>query len=124
MFVNARSKGEKGLRNTTYVFDRNGKIAGKYYKQHLVPSEVSVMELDSDYSFEFSEPTIIEVEGIHFGFLVCYDFYFYEAFANIARQKVDVIIGCSHQRSDTHRALEIMSQFLAYNTNASAPIVV
>jgi len=28
-----------------------------------------------------------------------------------------VIIGCSHQRSDTHRALEIISQFLAYNTN-------
>ena len=38
--------------------------------------------------------------------------------ANIARQNVDVIIGCSHQRSDTHRALEIMSQNLAYNTNA------
>jgi hypothetical protein len=25
---------------------------------------------------------------------------------------------CSHQRSDTHEALKIMSQFLAYNTNA------
>lgn len=118
VFVNARSKSEKGLRNTTYVFNRSGEIAGKYYKQHLVPSEVSVMELDSDYSFEFSEPTVIEVEGIRFAFLVCYDFYFYEAFANIARQNVDVIIGCSHQRSDTHRALMIMSQFLAYNTNA------
>ncbi len=31
---------------------------------------------------------------------------------------MDVIIGCSHQRSDTHEALKIMSQFLAYNTNA------
>ncbi len=118
LFVNARSKTEKGYRNTTYAFDRNGEIVGKYYKQHLVPSEVSVMKLDSEYSFEYSEPTVIEIEGIRFSFLVCYDFYFYEAFPNIARQNVDVIIGCSHQRSDTHSAIEIMSRFLAYNTNA------
>lgn len=118
LFINARSKGEIGYRNTTYAFNRKGELAGKYFKQHLVPSEISVMELDSDYTFRHSEPDVIEIEGIRFGFLVCYDFYFYEAYANIARQNVDVIIGCSHQRSDTHRALEIMSQFLAYNTNA------
>ncbi len=118
LFLNARSESEKGQRNTTYAFDRNGNLAGKYYKQHLTPGEVSKMQLDSDYTFSFSEPTVIEIEGIRFGFLVCYDFYFYENFANIARQNVDVIIGCSHQRSDTHQALQIMSQFLAYNTNA------
>lgn len=118
LFVNARYQTEKGYRNTTYAFGRGGEIAGKYFKQHLVPGEVSVMKLDSDYSFEFSEPTVIEIEGIRFGFLVCYDFYFYEAFSNMARQNLDVIIGCSHQRSDTHEALQIMSQFLAYNTNA------
>ena len=76
------------------------------------------MKLDSDYSFEFSEPTVIEIEGLRFGFLTCYDFYFYEAFANMARQNLDIVIGCSHQRSDTHLALQIMSQNLAYNTNA------
>lgn len=118
VFVNARSTVGGKLRNTTYAFDRNGEIVGKYYKQHLTPGEVSRTRLDSDYSFEFSEPTVIEIEGIRFGFLVCYDFYFYEAFANLARQKLDVIIGCSHQRSDTHKAIQIMSQFLAYNTNA------
>ena len=115
LFVNARSATETGLRNTTYAFDRNGEIAGKYYKQHLTPREVTY--LDSDYSFEFSEPTVIEIEGIRFGFLVCYDAYFYEAFSNMARQDLDVIISCSHQRSDTHEALKIMTQFLAYNTN-------
>ena len=118
VFVNARFKTENGYRNTTYAFNRDGEIVGKYFKQHLVPSEVSVMQLDSDYSFEFSKPTVIEMEGIRFGFLTCYDFYFYENFANMARQRLDVIIGCSHQRSDTHRALQILSQFLAYNTNA------
>jgi predicted amidohydrolase len=119
VFLNARSEGERGeLLNTTYAFDRSGTLAGKYFKQHLVPSEFSVMQLESDYTFECSEPTVIEIDGIRFAFLVCYDFYFYEAFSNIARQNVDVIIGCSHQRSDTHRALTVMSQFLAYNTNA------
>ena len=117
LFLNARSETEAGLRNTTYAFDRNGEIAGMYHKQHLTPGEVSVMQLDSDYSFEFSEPTVMEIEGIRFGFLVCYDAYFYEAFPNMARQKLDVIIACSHQRSDTHEALKIMHQFLAYNTN-------
>lgn len=53
-----------------------------------------------------------------YGFLTCYDFYFYEAYPNIARQNVDVIIGCSHQRSDTLQAIELINRFLAYHTNA------
>ena len=119
VFVNARSYDESpDGRNTTYAFNRQGELVGKYFKQHLTPREVATMRLDSNYTFEFSEPTVIEMEGLRFGFLTCYDFYFYEAFANIARQNVDIIIGCSHQRSDTHRALEIITQNLAYNTNA------
>ena len=119
VFVNARSfdESERG-RNTTYAIDRNGNVVGKYFKQHLTPGEVENIGLDSDYTFEYSAPTVIEIEGIKFAFLTCYDFYFYEAFPTIARQNVDVIIGCSHQRSDTHRAIEIISRFLAYNTNA------
>ena len=118
VFVNARSDEGNGLRNTTYAINRKGEIAGKYFKQHLTPGEVTKTRLDSDYSFEFSEPTVVEMEGLRFGFMTCYDFYFYEAFANLARQNIDIVIGCSHQRSDTHLALEIMSQNLAYNTNA------
>lgn len=117
-FVNARSGASERLRNTTYCFDRQGKLVGTYDKQHLTPGEVMKVKLDSDYSFEFSAPTVIEIEGIRFAFMVCYDSYFYEVFPNIARQKVDVIISCSHQRSDTHQALQIMTQFLAYHTNA------
>ena len=118
VFFNGCDYHEKGIRNTTFVFNRQGEVVGKYFKQHLTPGEVSKRKLDSDYTFEFESPTVIEVEGVRYAFLTCYDFYFYEAFANIARNNVDVIIGCSHQRSDTHQALEIMSQFLAYNTNA------
>lgn len=61
---------------------------------------------------------MLELDGIRYAFMTCYDFYFYEAFARIAREKVDVIIGCSLQRSDTHSAIELMCRFLAYQTNA------
>lgn len=118
VFICARDRSFPGGRNATYAFDRQGQVVGTYYKQHLTPGEVTNIRLDSDYSFEHSQPTVVEMEGLRFAFLTCYDFYFYEAFANIARQNVDIIIGCSHQRSDTHLALELMSQFLAYNTNA------
>ena len=118
VFVNARSFHADRMRNTTYAFDRQGNVAGMYHKQHLTPGEVANPTLDSSYSFAYSQPTVVEMEGIRFGFLTCYDFYFYEMYANLARQNLDVIIGCSHQRSDTHRYLTFSSQFLAYNTNA------
>ena len=118
LFVNARYESEKGLINTTYAYNRNGEVAGMYFKEHPTQTEVEGPERDSEYSYQFTKPTVIEMEGIRFGFLTCYDFYFYENYANMARYNLDVIIGCSHQRSDTHLALQIMSQFLAYNTNA------
>lgn len=118
VFFNARSTVDGKLRNTTYAVNRKGEIVGQYFKQHLVRSEVYEYKLGSDYTFEYSEPTVIEIEGLRFAFLTCYDFYFYEAFSNIARQNVDIIIGCSHQRSDTALALQILTQNIAYNTNA------
>lgn len=118
VFINGPYMTEKGLRNTTVAFNKNGEEAGVYFKQHLVPSEMYGYELDYGYTFEHTEPTIVEIDGIRYGFMVCYDAYFYEAFPNIARQNPDVIIACSHQRSDSHEALQFMHQFLAYNTNA------
>ncbi len=118
VFVNALFDIGGNYRNTTYAFNRNGELVGKYFKKHLPPLELDVLKLDSDYTFEFSEPYVIEIDGLRYGFLTCYDFYFYEAFARIAREKVDIIIGCSLQRSDSHDAIEIMCRFLAYQTNA------
>ncbi|MBR2948364.1 MAG: hypothetical protein IKC46_00730 [Lachnospiraceae bacterium] len=117
VFVNARYDSGNGLINTTYAFDRNGNVAGKYFKQHPTAGEVNMPEADTAYAFTHSEPTVLEMEGLRFGFLTCYDFYFYEAFPTLARQNLDIIIGCSHQRSDTHDALEIITRFLAYHTN-------
>jgi len=117
VFVNALSQEPTGWRNTTYCFDRNGDLAGKYFKKHLPPLELA-MGLDQDYTRQPSAPYILELDGIRYGFLTCYDFYFYEAFPRIAQEEPDVIIGCSLQRSDSHEAIETMCRFLAYNTNA------
>ena len=118
VFINAGYDAGNGVRNTTYAIDRDGNIAGLYFKQHPTNGEVFNRKLDCDYSYEYEEPTIVKIDGLRYAFLTCYDFYFYEAYAHIARKRPDFIIGCSHQRSDTHSALEIMSRFLAYNTNA------
>ena len=123
LFVNCGYMAEGGIRNTTYAFDRNGEEIGKYFKAHPAPSEVKTdaeggHELDVAYSYDLAEPYAIEAEGIRFAFLTCYDFYFYENFAKIARENVDIIIGCSLQRTDTHEALSIINKFLSYNTNA------
>ena len=103
-------------RNTIYVFDRKGNVVGKYFKEHLTRGEWS--KLDKSYTEEWTQPYILDIEGVRFAFLTCYDFYFYENYANIARWKPDIIIGCSHQRSDTFRALDIINTFCAYNTGA------
>ena len=118
VFANYGCKTEKGYRNTTHVIDRNGKEVGRYYKQHPAPSEIANEGIDTNYSNEEQKVYTIDLEGIRFGFRTCYDFYFYEDIVKMAREKIDVIIGCSYQRTDTHQALEIMNRFLAYNTNA------
>lgn len=118
LFINALSDSGKGLRNTTYAFDRSGNVVGMYLKQHPTNGEVFNRELDSQYTYEFSEPDCIEIDGVRYCFLTCYDFYFYESFASIARRHPDIIIGCSHQRTDRQDALDMMCRFLAYNTNA------
>ena len=118
VFINLTCKTADGYRNTTVGYGPDGREAGRYYKQHLTPGEVTKRPLNSHYTYEYEEPTVVEIGGLRYGFLTCYDFYFYENFAHLARKNLDIIIGCSHQRSDTHLALELMSRFLAYNTNA------
>ena len=80
--VNALSKEAGGYRNTTYVYGRDGSLLGKYFKKHLPPLELEGLKLDSDYTQVYSEPYVIEIEGVRYGFLTCYDFYFYENFRN------------------------------------------
>lgn len=116
VFVNALKKTPTGLRNTTFAYDRKGVLVDTYDKEHLVRSEHTRSGLDSSYMWRWTQPKIMVIDGVRYAFMTCYDFYFYENYANIARCKPDVIIGCSHQRSDRHDALEMFGRFLSYNT--------
>ena len=123
VFANYAEKSPRGWRNATHAFNRKGEEVGIYYKAHPAPSEVKTKaeggnELDCSYSYSYEKPYVLELEGIRFGFMTCYDFYMYEAFSRLAQENVDVIIGCSHQRTDTHTALNLIGRFLSYNTNA------
>ena len=118
VFANYGYKTDKGYRNTTHVIDKNGNEVGRYFKQHPAPSELKNAGIDTDYSLVKNPVYTVTVDGIRYGFRTCYDFYFYEDAVEMAREKLDIIIGCSYQRTDTHQALEIMCQALSYNTNA------
>ena len=123
VFANFAEETKEGFRNTTFAFDRKGQIVGKYYKAHPAPSEVKRPEeggngMDCSYSYTYEPPYILELEGLRFAFMTCYDFYMYENFPQIAREKIDFIIGCSHQRTDPHDMLSIIGRFLSLNTNA------
>ena len=118
LFVNAIDFVEEGIRNTTFAFDRNGNCVGKYYKRHVTAGERDDLGFDVSYARKWAEPYILEIEGIRYAFLTCYDFYFYEMLGPIALQQPDIVIGCSLQRSDKHHALEFINQFCAYNTGA------
>ena len=118
VFVNAIDRTPTGWRNTTFAYGRDGALAGKYDKAHLTAGEWKRLGLDASYMWEWSEPTILEIDGVRYAFMTCYDFYFYEAFSGIARLKPDIVIGCSHQRSDPHAVLESIGRYFAYNTGA------
>ena len=118
LFVNAIHETPSGIRNTTYAYNRAGECVGRYYKRHVTAGERDGLGFDVSYTREWSEPYLLEIEGVKFAFLTCYDFYFFEAFGNIARYRPDVVIGCSLQRSDRLDALEFINAFCAYNTGA------
>ena len=107
VFVNAGYFGEKGIRNTTYAIDRTGNVVDKYFKVHPAPSEVKKdyeggHELEVDYSLEYSSPHVVEIEGIKFAYLTCYDFYFYENFARLHVKKL-TLLSVVHFKERIHR---------------------
>jgi len=116
VFVNARFKSPSGPRNSTFAFGPDGSLAGRYDKQNLTPTERKT--LDDSYTREWNAPVTVEIAGVRYAFLTCYDFYFVEQWASVARMKPDVIVGCSRQRTDTHEALSFQNRTCAYATGA------
>ena len=115
-FLNEVSDGV--FRNTTRLYDREGNIAGEFYKQHLPESEKKGVKPDYEYTRSFQAPQIIEIEGIRFGFLICYDTYFTEYIAHLSHLKPDVVLVSSFQRGERQDILEMLNKNLAFNCNS------
>ncbi len=105
-------------RNTTRVFDRQGNIAGDFYKQHLPDSEKRGVQPDYEYTKSFVPPAIVEVDGIRLGFLICYDTYFSEYIAHLGYRKPDLILVSSFQRGERQDILKMLNTSLAFNCNS------
>ncbi len=116
--VNYVAEIDGAYRNTTRVFDRQGNVAGDFYKQHLPHGETAIKEMDGRYTFDYNPPAIVEVDGIRLGFLVCYDCYFEEYVAHIAARKPDIVLVSSHQRGERLDILEMLTKWTAFRTNA------
>ena len=117
--VNYVCEAEPGVfRNTTEIFDRQGKSAGRFFKQHLPRAEKNINLLDEEYTRSFRSPDIVEVDGIRFGFLICYDTYFSEYVSHIAHRRPDVVLVSSFQRAERQEIIRMQNRHLAFNCNA------
>lgn len=105
-------------RNTTRVYNSDGRIAGEYYKQQLVLREGAEHGVTHSYTANYNPPPIITVNGIRLGFLICYDTYFDEYIAHLAYKKPDVVLVSSFQRGEDMDILRTMNKLLAFRCNA------
>lgn len=73
------SKTKTGITNRAQIIDRNGLLQATYDKVHLVP-----MLNEDKYLIAGSSLCIQEIEGITFGFSICYDIRFCEFIRKLA----------------------------------------
>ena len=100
------------LRNSTYLFDRKGRVAFVYDKIHLPPSEVALGVVRGDGA------CVCELDGIRFGFMTCYDVYFNEQIEHLAKHRPDVILVPGYQRGERSDVILAQAKLLAFRCNA------
>ena len=108
-------RGEK-IKNSTYLFNKNGETAFVYDKQHLPPSEVKLgVEAGTE---NYPCRCICDCDGLRFAFLTCYDVYFNEQIEYIAKQKPDIILLPGLQRGERRDILKAQTKMIAFRCNA------
>ena len=108
----------QAVQNTTLLFNRKGELAGKYIKQHLPISEYSNTSIDHDYITQADPPQCVQIDGIRYAFLTCYDVYYSEFIHRIAMEKPDVVLISSLQRAEREDILEMQVKNCAFVCNA------
>ena len=110
--INVLEEREGDIVNSTYLFDKQGKVAFVYDKIHLPPSEVN---LGVKYG---GGACACELDGIRFAFMTCYDVYFNEQVEYIASTKPDVILIPGYQRQERTDIIEAQAKLTAFRCNA------
>ena len=110
--INVLIRRDGKLRNSTYLFDKQGNIAFIYDKVHLPPAEVKLGITPGDGS------CVCDLDGIRFAFETCYDVYFYEQTEFLAAKKPDIIIVPGYQRGERWDIIQAQTKMLAFRCNA------
>ncbi len=100
------------IKNSTYLFGKDGKAAFVYDKIHLPPSEVALGIERGDGAL------VCELDGIRFGFMTCYDVYFNEQIEHLAKHKPDIIIVPGYQRGERTDIIRAQAKLAAFRCNA------
>ncbi len=110
--INVLEMREGKLRNSSYLYGKDGRVAFVYDKVHLPPSEI---ELGVERG---SGNCVCCVDGIRFAFMTCYDVYFNEQIEYIAQQKPDVVVVPGYQRGERADIIHAQAKLLAFRCNA------
>ncbi len=110
--INVLEEREGTIKNSTYLFDKEGNIAFVYDKIHLPPSEIALGVQYGDGA------CICDLDGIRFGFLTCYDVYFNEQIEYLASQKPDIILIPGYQRGEATDIIRAQTKLIAFRCNS------
>ena len=110
--INVLEKRDEKLRNSTYLYDKDGNTAFVYDKIHLPPSEVALRMTRGDGACS------CDLDGIRFGFMTCYDVYYNEQIEYLASQKPDIILIPGYQRGERTDIIRAQAKLTAFRCNA------
>ena len=110
--INVLEERDGSIKNSTYLFNREGKTAFVYDKIHLPPSEVALGVAYGDGA------CVCDLDGVRYGFLTCYDVYFNEQIEYLASQKPDIILLPGYQRGESVDIIRAQTKLIAFRSNA------
>ena len=110
--INVLEERNGKIKNSTYLFDKEGNTAFVYDKIHLPPSEVALGVERGN------RECICDLDGIRIGFLTCYDVYFNEQIEYLASQKPDIILIPGYQRGEATDIIRAQTKLIAFRCNS------
>lgn len=114
--INVLENRNDNIKNSTYLFNKNGEVAFVYDKQHLPLSEIKLGVKAGNDSGKCK--CVCEVDGIKFAFMTCYDVYFNEQIEHIAMHKPDIILIPGYQRGERTDIIQAQAKLTAFRCNS------